>query len=61
MPPGHPFAGSGTCRSRGAGRCRRIDAVSMRRLAARLDVVPMALYKHVTNKRATCSTGWSRS
>ena len=27
-----------------------IDAVSMRRLAARLDVVPMALYKHVTNK-----------
>ncbi len=27
-----------------------IDAVSMRRLAARLDVVPMALYKHLTNK-----------
>ncbi|MCB0898159.1 MAG: TetR/AcrR family transcriptional regulator C-terminal domain-containing protein [Actinobacteria bacterium] len=27
-----------------------IDAVSMRNLAARLDVVPMALYKHVTNK-----------
>jgi AcrR family transcriptional regulator len=27
-----------------------IDAVSMRRLATRLDVVPMALYKHVTNK-----------
>lgn len=27
-----------------------IEAVSMRRLAARLDVVPMALYKHVQNK-----------
>lgn len=27
-----------------------IDAVSMRRLAARLGVVPMALYKHVANK-----------
>jgi len=27
-----------------------IDAVSMRNLSARLDVVPMALYKHVTNK-----------
>jgi AcrR family transcriptional regulator len=27
-----------------------IDAVSMRNLAARLDVVPMALYKHVANK-----------
>ena len=29
-----------------------IDAVSMRRLAARLGVVPMALYKHVANKDA---------
>ncbi|WP_322098016.1 TetR/AcrR family transcriptional regulator [Nakamurella alba] len=27
-----------------------VDAVSMRRLAARLGVVPMALYKHVVNK-----------
>lgn len=27
-----------------------IDAVSMRRLAQELDVVPMALYKHVANK-----------
>lgn len=27
-----------------------IDAVSMRRLAERLDVVPMALYKHLANK-----------
>ena len=27
-----------------------IDAVSMRNLAAQLDVVPMALYKHVANK-----------
>ncbi|MEV0026653.1 TetR/AcrR family transcriptional regulator C-terminal domain-containing protein [Streptomyces atroolivaceus] len=27
-----------------------IDALSMRRLAQELDVVPMALYKHVTNK-----------
>lgn len=27
-----------------------IDAVSMRNLAARLDVVPMALYRHVANK-----------
>ena len=27
-----------------------IDAVSLRRLAARLDVVPMAHYKHLTNK-----------
>lgn len=27
-----------------------IDAVSMRNLARRLDVVPMALYKHVANK-----------
>lgn len=27
-----------------------VDAVSMRNLAARLDVVPMALYKHVANK-----------
>jgi hypothetical protein len=27
-----------------------IDAVSMRNLASRLGVVPMALYKHVANK-----------
>ncbi len=27
-----------------------IESVSMRRLATKLDVVPMALYKHVTNK-----------
>ncbi len=29
-----------------------LDAVSMRRLAADLDVVPMALYKHVSDKEA---------
>ncbi len=29
-----------------------LDAVSMRRLAADLDVVPMALYKHVADKEA---------
>ncbi len=29
-----------------------IEAVSMRNLAERLDVVPMALYKHVANKEA---------
>jgi AcrR family transcriptional regulator len=27
-----------------------IDAVSMRNLASRLEVVPMALYRHVANK-----------
>ena len=38
-----------------------VEALSMRKLAQELDVVPMALYRHVAEQGRRCSTAWSTS